>query len=301
MFWDCKTCNTAHLLGLTHRHCPNCGSTQGTLYYPPAGQEIAVANHKYVGADWKCAYCTTPNSRSAKFCINCGAGITTPNIVKDVVPRPPAKSIKKYIFAAVALLAVGAVIAAVTIKTPETATLSEKTWARSITVEEYRQKSGDDWCGSEPMDAYNVTTTNEIKDYRQVADGQVCTTQNVDKKDGTYVKERNCTTQYRSVPVYAQMCHYRINRWTYSHRLKTAGSDAPYWAAVGVLTSNAGNTLGNQRLAGRNETYTVKLKNTADSWTCNYPEEKWSGIKLGSQWNFKVNMLGIADCSSLQQ
>ena len=28
MMWDCPYCGTKHLLGLTHRHCPNCGAAR---------------------------------------------------------------------------------------------------------------------------------------------------------------------------------------------------------------------------------------------------------------------------------
>ena len=65
MFWDCKQCGTKKLLGITHRNCPNCGNAQDETnrYFPADGEEIAVTNHQYVGADWDCIYCSTPNSQ----------------------------------------------------------------------------------------------------------------------------------------------------------------------------------------------------------------------------------------------
>ena len=45
MFWDCAFCGTTALLGVTNRHCPNCGAPQDETrrYFPPPGKEV-VAN-----------------------------------------------------------------------------------------------------------------------------------------------------------------------------------------------------------------------------------------------------------------
>ncbi len=36
MLWDCKYCGQRKNLGLSHRHCPNCGAPQdpAARYYP---------------------------------------------------------------------------------------------------------------------------------------------------------------------------------------------------------------------------------------------------------------------------
>src|SRR5688572_28230933 len=36
MLWDCRFCGTSKLLGLDHRHCPNCGAAQDPewRYFP---------------------------------------------------------------------------------------------------------------------------------------------------------------------------------------------------------------------------------------------------------------------------
>lgn len=75
MLWDCPNCGTEKLLGLTHRHCPNCGSAQdpSKRYFPSDDQKVAVENHPYQGADRVCAGCDTPNAAKAGFCVNCGA------------------------------------------------------------------------------------------------------------------------------------------------------------------------------------------------------------------------------------
>lgn len=75
MLWDCPGCGTEKLLGLTHRHCPNCGAPQdpSKRYYPPEHEKIAVENHPYQGVDKQCGACDTPNAAKATFCVGCGS------------------------------------------------------------------------------------------------------------------------------------------------------------------------------------------------------------------------------------
>lgn len=75
MLWDCPACETKGLLGLDHKHCPNCGSAQDPnyRYFPPEGTEVSAENHPYHGADIACPACETPNSANANNCISCGS------------------------------------------------------------------------------------------------------------------------------------------------------------------------------------------------------------------------------------
>ncbi len=75
MLWDCRFCSTKKLLGLTHRHCPNCGAPQdpSARYFPSDAEKVAVANHVYAGADHLCPACATPNGAKANCCMNCGS------------------------------------------------------------------------------------------------------------------------------------------------------------------------------------------------------------------------------------
>lgn len=77
MLWDCDVCNTKKLLGVTHRHCPNCGSAQSpdARYFPEPGEEIALHDHQYVGKDIICPACDGLNSAAATYCGNCGANM----------------------------------------------------------------------------------------------------------------------------------------------------------------------------------------------------------------------------------
>ncbi len=76
MLWDCAYCDTKKLLALDHRHCPGCGSPQDPerRYFPSDEEKVAVEDHQFVGADWQCAACESPNATGAEFCVNCGAG-----------------------------------------------------------------------------------------------------------------------------------------------------------------------------------------------------------------------------------
>lgn len=330
MFWDCASCGTKKLLGVTHRHCPNCGSAQdeNARYFPAVNEEIALTNHTYYGVDWDCEYCSTPNSNNAKYCVNCGAGKegtkpvvvvhervaksspkTNKSSIEPSLTRPVSieKRSANYLAIGIGVIFTLLIIALITgfmVKTEESALVYNKDWQRSIAVEQYNALSGSDWCSSKPSDAYNVTSSREVRDHKQVADGKSCTTSNVDKGDGSYSKQTTCTTKYKSVPIYDNKCYYTVNRWGYSRSITSKGDHKtdPYWSSVGRLTNSALNMLGNERLGGRSEIYTVYLKNKKkenDTWSCSINQNAWSGFQIDTSFKLKVNMFGVADCSTL--
>jgi hypothetical protein len=79
MLWDCRFCGTKKLLGVTHRHCPNCGAAQDPAwrYFPAEEDMVALENHQYVGADKICPACSQPNSAASTYCSECGADLAT--------------------------------------------------------------------------------------------------------------------------------------------------------------------------------------------------------------------------------
>ncbi|MCL4239334.1 MAG: hypothetical protein KJ047_13925 [Anaerolineae bacterium] len=79
MLWDCKFCGTQKLLGVTHRHCPNCGAAQDPeqRYFPAEEDMVAVEDHPYVGADKICPACQQPNSAASTYCTECGADLAS--------------------------------------------------------------------------------------------------------------------------------------------------------------------------------------------------------------------------------
>jgi hypothetical protein len=84
MLWDCKFCGTEKLLGVTHRHCPNCGAAQipDWRYFPAEEDMVALEDHKYVGADKICPACQQPNSAANTYCIECGAELAAGEAAK---------------------------------------------------------------------------------------------------------------------------------------------------------------------------------------------------------------------------
>ena len=78
MFWDCPFCGAEKLLGVTHRHCPNCGASQDPdyRYFPKPGEEVALKDHRFVGVDRICPACKGLNSANANFCGSCGADLS---------------------------------------------------------------------------------------------------------------------------------------------------------------------------------------------------------------------------------
>lgn len=86
MLWDCPSCGSKGLLGVDHRHCPNCGAVQeeNLRYFPAPGQRVATAR-KNQGPDVECQFCGTPCGGADNNCMNCGAPLKD---AKKVHVRP---------------------------------------------------------------------------------------------------------------------------------------------------------------------------------------------------------------------
>ncbi len=74
MLWDCPACGTRKLLGVDHRHCPNCGAPQEeNLRYFPSPDDRVPTDFRGSEPDWECEHCGTPNGSIASHCGGCGA------------------------------------------------------------------------------------------------------------------------------------------------------------------------------------------------------------------------------------
>ncbi|MBI2746456.1 MAG: zinc ribbon domain-containing protein [Burkholderiales bacterium] len=322
MLWDCTQCNTKGLLGDSHRHCPTCGAAQDPTerYFPKEGEEVEAKNHKFVGADWSCAYCSSPNSQAAAHCTNCGAGQdgtkpvalvadkATPEPLPSTMPTTaPKRSMGwlRWVFAALALVVIGIVFLFTSTK-ETTATVAQRTWAREIQIEQMGRVADSAWRDSVPGDAYGVSCSREQRSTKQVPDGQDCHTERVDKGDGTFVKRQECTTRYRDVPVYDDRCSYTVNRWRTVRSVKADTQNAmnPVWPTVSNLNANfpggGVGSLGSEREGTRHESYVLTLGSGGKTWTCNVPENVWSKYQEGATTPLKVRLTGGADCSSLK-
>ena len=326
MLWDCPQCETKELLGKTHRHCPTCGAAQdpSKRYFPEPGQEIEAKDHHFVGKDWLCGYCESPSSAAAAFCGNCGApkdGNKEVALVSDEAAKPaPTPATSKtsgtsvptghgYLWAiglaALVLFAIVAGLYQLFSKHDETVQLVDKAWTRQVDVERFTAVRATDWCDSLPAGAYSVNSTREQRSTRQIADGQTCHDVRTDMGDGTFTKRQECSTRYRSEPVYDNRCSYRINRWQVLRTDKLQGGSAlaPAWPTPLLANSLAGggmNTLGADRLGARSESYTVNLKSAkGKNWSCNVDATLWAALEDGQNVNIKVRGTGGAVCDSL--
>ena len=323
MLWDCSQCNTVGLLGDTHRHCPTCGAAQdpGKRYFPKPGEEQEAKDHEFVGADWRCAYCDSPNTATAAHCTNCGAGQdgTKPvAIVVDtaaapapiVAAAPAAPHSKRWLWALALLALVIVSLGILFTRTSETiASVSGRTWQREIQIEKFGAVSESAWCDSLPADAYAVTQSREQRSTRRVEDGQVCRDERIDKGDGTFVKHRECTPRYREQPVFDNRCRFQLNRWR-SYRSVKAGSEmaaSPMWPSMGPINtpgfgpgSGMRSDLGAEREGARRENYVLSLQSGGKTWTCEVPYPVWTKYQDGANVPIQVRMTGGVDCSSLK-
>lgn len=341
MLWDCPNCGTQGLLGLTHRHCPSCGSAQDptTRYFPDESKKVAVENHVYTGADWRCGACDTPNASRADFCANCGSPKDNSkevrqrtDMVSDAaggfsadtgaaarqelqkraqaphqVPSsdlPRSKSnIGKYV-----LMGIGALIVVLLIvafwKKEAMVEVSGNTWSREIEVESFKPKSDSAWREQVPFGAYSVMCSQEVRSHRQIPDGETCRNRRVDKGDGTYKDVRECTPKYRSEPVYDSRCRYMIDVWQLVRTEKAEGAslaDAPHWPTVTL--SRTGSCLGCEREGARSQHYVVHFIDTqkvGKTYQCDFPQPRWESLKPGLRFKSKAGVLsGNLDCELL--
>ncbi len=234
MLWDCEYCGTKKLLGVTHRHCPNCGAAQNAegRYFPAPGEEVAVEDHEFVGVDVICPSCETPNSAATTYCINCGTpmseGTAAPiqqsqteggfeeskrDLVREQFLAEQARIRQEQRAATFwgrnqAQIWIGGGISAVVLvllgvfgiffyKQNEAVTVASHSWQHIYQIEAYQTHHETRDCPA-PSGAYNIRRRTEQRS-RQVPDGQdcetVCTDRRVDQGDGSFRTERDCRQQ----------------------------------------------------------------------------------------------------------
>lgn len=316
MLWSCPACGTEKLLGLDHRYCPNCGSPQAAdkRYYPPEGEEVAVENHPYHGADRVCPACETPMSAAAAFCGSCGcpmdeakaAAFKAEHRAGPPAAPPPPEPPKKSRGApglvgmgcALVLLASMAIFCGLAVfwKKEASVAVTGHSWERSVAVEKQALVSESAWKEQLPSGATEVRCQKEQKGTEKVQDGEECSTVKRDKGDGTFDKVNECKPKYRSEPVYGEKCSYKVMKWTTARTEKTGGKssgDDPAWPQVRLAAG--------EREGARTATYTVHLKVDGEAKTCTPDEATWKRLQAGRTYKGKVAVIGGAvDCGSLK-
>lgn len=329
MFWDCAFCGSKELLGLTHRHCPTCGGPQdpSTRYFPPDERKVAVAEHRFVGADKLCGSCGTSAAASASHCPGCGSPLDGEGEVARVAdaaavapaaaaptPAPvtggaqasggPAKKKGgwlKFVLLGAVVLIVGVIAYGMLAKQDAAATVVGHRWSRSVTVQRFQEVSAEGWCDALPRGARRTGSTSRERSTRQVADGEDCTSRNVDQGDGTFRQEQDCRPRTRAEPVMDQWCTYRAERWEDQRPTLAEGSGlepAPSWPKAAV---DGCARLGCTREGARLETYTLEMQiEGEDPKTCALPESRWRAAAPGSRHTVQMNPItGSLDCQSM--
>lgn len=335
MLWDCKYCGTKKLLGVTHKFCPSCGAAQDTnaRYFPSDEEAIAVEDHEYTGADKKCGNCGTANAAKAEFCTQCGSPMKDAKTValrseqvagvagfgadskagakadfdaqKSGTPQvsaEPPKSNKKWYYIGGGIAAGLAILLTLVFMSRSIEVkIDNHVWEKTVKIESYKARAQSSWCDAMPFDATFAIRKREVRSHEKVADGESCTMARVDKGNGTFKKEKRCSTKYKDVPVYGDKCYYRVNRWGHERDIKATGglAQAPVWPQVFI---RAGNCLGCEREAGRSEVYTLNMtevKKTDKKHSCSYPEAQWRAIPDGAVKKLKVRIVGGAKCDTL--
>jgi hypothetical protein len=331
MLWDCPRCMTKKNLGLSHRHCPNCGAPQDAnwRYYPSDADKVAVEDHPYAGADLKCGYCGAFNGRRCQHCAGCGAplqGATEARMRGEQVTqgqyagesqqaarqelRPamaPAQAAPKrrlwpWLVGAVVLVAVGAFFFA---KRDADLRVTGHSWKREIAIERFGPVEESDWCDKMPRGATGIERSRAVRSQRQVEDGQECRTRRKDRGDGTYSEKQECTPRYKEEPVYDDKCSYRIDKWARVRSEQRVGhslQEPPRWPDVRLVRS--GECMGCEREGDRTEQYVVEFEQAGDGKkvTCDVDPSRWASLGVGSTWRGQVSRLGSSvDCGELER
>jgi hypothetical protein len=337
MLWDCRHCGSKKLLGLTHRHCPQCGAPQNPSerYFPSDDEKVAVQNHVYFGADRLCRYCQNPNSRNSKHCGTCGGPLdegtdvrlrgeqlhaiggyrgeiaedarrelTNQPVATAVAPKPKSR-VRLVVGALLALLfaIVAFFVVAIVWTKPAGLEVTGHEWKREIDVERFGPVQETAWCDQVPSGGRVMSRSRAVRSHERVQKGETCRTKKVDQGDGTFRESRVCEPVYQDKPIYSDECRYTIDKWTLARTATKGGVSllpAPSWPEPGL--ARTGQCLGCERETRRRETYTVKLveSESKDTSTCDFDQTKWQTFGVGSHWRGEVGVLvGNLDCSSL--
>lgn len=318
MLWDCGYCGTKKLLGKSQRFCPKCGAPQDPerRYFPPEGEEIAVEDHVYVGADRVCQACKSAMSARAQHCTQCGApmeGAAAARLVADdrrrggrAAATPSAKGqrgLGEYLMAALGvmtLLGAGLYVASFYERDVQGRVMGVS-WRRSIAVESFEMRRDSIWCDSLAPGLTPVGKRREVRGHTRVEDGQECTTRREDRGDGTFAQRQDCTPRYRDEPVYDEMCLVDSLRWGEVRKVTASGSGltpAPHWPE---LKLRAGDCRGCEREGRHEASYRVVLRVDERPLMCEVGENEFPAFKPGSAWTFKQGaVLGLPDCKTLK-
>ncbi len=317
MLWDCPACGTQKLLGIDHRFCPACGSPQDAnkRYFPPEGEEVEAEGHVYVGSDWTCAFCETPNSNKAENCPSCGAskdGSRPPQTVIDkkfeeesaAKIQSEEKEKKKFSVLKILLIAglVGILVLVLLIKfltKEENLTIDHHSWSTNVVVEELNVFNDSTWCDEMHRKVHPGFYSKLLfkkakqKGTNRVADGEICKDKKVDRGDGTFKKERVCETKYKDVPIMDEYCTFTNAGWMVKHQLRNEADDMnPFFAEYEI--QKKGNCIGCERIGKKEEFYFLNMQHDEKMKSCLVDKAKWEQFADQSKVKVKIGLIGGA-------
>jgi len=230
MLWDCTHCDTKGLLGKSQRHCANCGAPQDPdkRYFPKPDEQKRVDGHRFEGSDRHCPSCNTPMGSAAKNCTSCGAPLDGSKEVRGVAapvaPKPARKKIWPIVLAVVVVLSF-AIWWFFIRKKDATLAVTAHRWERAVALEKYGDYEQEAWRDEVPTTGASLPTcVKKERSKKQVADGEECTTERVDKKDGTFEQVKKCKPKYKSEPVEDDWCTFTVRTWKKFDDLKASGA-----------------------------------------------------------------------------
>ncbi|HEX2095355.1 MAG TPA: Ran-binding zinc finger domain-containing protein [Longimicrobiaceae bacterium] len=335
--WDCSTCGTRGIRG-RFTVCESCGTPRPDevrFYLPANEQEVTDAGllrQATAGADWICEHCGASTRALQDACSGCGAPrgssksqetyeygegelppTSTPEPVRVVsAPPPSTRRNRRGRFIRWGLGAAG-IAGIVAIATPEKvpATVTDRTWERTVAVERYRTVEEEGW--SLPEGGREIRHWQDVHHHEQVFDHYETRTRQVSEQvpSGTetyvcgtvdhgngYFSDRECTrttytTQYhtetyqepvyRSEPVYATRYRYEIERWMPERTARAAGREGeePKWPDPGLKRQ--------EREGRRGEVYTLTFVDEEGKvYTRQVPRDVWDRHRRGQQVTLRV-------------
>jgi len=184
-----------------------------------------------------------------------------------------------------------------------TATVTDRTWERTVQIEVLREERGSAECGSQPSDADVYDRRREQVDTRRVQTGETCRNVQVDQGDGTFRQQRQCDPVYENEAVMGDVCYYTVERWRNSREASLAGefTQSLAWPATGITTSCA--NVGCEREGARSTDFVVYLQDAeGDVFTCDFSEAEWSEIPIGAEFTLEQRRFSDAElCNTLER
>jgi hypothetical protein len=344
--WDCPACGTKGIRGDVYA-CPNCGRVRADdvrFYLPKDAVEVTdaagIAAAK-AGADWRCDYCGNLNAAASGSCEKCGAPRgskerATHKYDQTAIPRSAAEAAgaprepasvptappkrRSWTLPAVGVVILAALVGlGIFLFTPRAsvATVSGKSWERSLRVEAYGPQQEQDWDESVPSDAYGQQCRTAVRSYVQVQTGtrteqqQEC--QSVAVGEETYecgvvdlgngrFEQQMCTRTiyedqcewvsvevpvYVDEPVYDNYCTYTVDRWAYARTETASERDTePYWPAVAYAANER------EEEGSRQEKYVVYIvDNKEKTWEWEPDLATWQQFSRGQEVILKTTRM----------